>query len=327
MGYLGDRWSIGDTLYFEAQTQGSSGPTDADTAPSYRVYEQGVSTPLLTGNFSLVDAVNTDGFYEASIQLTAANGFDVGKSYYIRKYGEVSSAPGAKVDYFRITNAGATAHSGVSGWPTLSDVQVRLDEMGLTAPSDDTIEAQIAAAIVAWERATNYEPFLGTGIDETRYLTGEGFQIDFQGGLTDAPTTLTINGNYDDTGVYENGVTLVVNRDYILYPQNALARSKPYTYCKLKRYHTYREEGGVKVVAPFGYAETVPSDAWEAVMKCILSMLFPAQLLSVTGGIQQWKEADVEEDYGKGEIFGNASDYFKDYCREIIAFYRRLVVS
>jgi hypothetical protein len=57
--------------------------TDADVAPSYRVYEDETVVPILTGNMALLDAVNTTGFYTEQIACTAANGFEVDKSYTI----------------------------------------------------------------------------------------------------------------------------------------------------------------------------------------------------------------------------------------------------
>jgi hypothetical protein len=57
--------------------------TDADAAPSYRVYEDETAVAILTGNMAKLDDANTTGFYTESIACTAANGFENGKTYTI----------------------------------------------------------------------------------------------------------------------------------------------------------------------------------------------------------------------------------------------------
>lgn len=331
MGFLGDRWAIGDTLYFEAQTQGSSGPVDADSAPTYRVYEQGVTAPLLTGSMSLLDSTNTDGFYSANIALTAANGFERGKSYYIRKYGVVSTQPGAKVDTFRITGAGVTSFSAVAGWPTLADVQTRLEEMGLTAPRDDTIEGMIAAAVGRWERVTRFSPFLNAAETETaRYyrpvysVTEEVYFVFFDNGVFDTPSEVLSGGYYGSDGAYTGGTTLVVNRDYQMLPDNAAAEGKPYTYMQIHNTVLNSHSKSVKVTAPFGYGAEVPTLAWEAVMQEILFGLFPQQMISKSGGAQRKKLGDAEVDYGSGGgIFTRAGELMSAFARQTAAQFRR----
>jgi len=84
MAYLG-RWEIDDLLTFACNTHAvaTGVATDADAVPSYRVYEDETGTPILTGTMALLDSANTAGFYSEQITLSAANGFEVGKSYTI----------------------------------------------------------------------------------------------------------------------------------------------------------------------------------------------------------------------------------------------------
>lgn len=80
-------WDVGDNLTFPANTHdpNASPPvaTDADSAPTYRVYENETTTPLLTGSMAKLDGGNTTGFYSEQIALSTVNGFEVGKSYTI----------------------------------------------------------------------------------------------------------------------------------------------------------------------------------------------------------------------------------------------------
>ena len=57
--------------------------TDADSVPTYRIYEDETATAILTGSMAKLDDANTTGFYTELIACTAANGFESGKSYTI----------------------------------------------------------------------------------------------------------------------------------------------------------------------------------------------------------------------------------------------------
>lgn len=91
-------WYLDDTLVWV------TGPAtvDADAAPTYRVYEMETATPILTGSMALLDSTNTVGLYSEAIALTAANGFEVGKSYAI--YTEIveSAATRTQTDVFKL---------------------------------------------------------------------------------------------------------------------------------------------------------------------------------------------------------------------------------
>lgn len=84
MSYIGS-WAIDDLLTFVANTHDPStgAATDADSAPSYRVYENETGTAILNGSMALLDSSNTAGFYSEQITLSAANGFEAGKCYSI----------------------------------------------------------------------------------------------------------------------------------------------------------------------------------------------------------------------------------------------------
>ena len=57
--------------------------TDADAAPTYRIYEDEVAFPVLTGSLAKLDDTNTTGFYSELIACTRQNGFDGRKTYTI----------------------------------------------------------------------------------------------------------------------------------------------------------------------------------------------------------------------------------------------------
>lgn len=105
MGYLGD-YAIDDALTFYVN---SHDPSDgaaivADSLPTYRIYEDETTTPIATGTMAYLDSGNTTGFYSERITaLSAASGYEVGKSYCIRMSVVVSSVTAAAVDTFQIS--------------------------------------------------------------------------------------------------------------------------------------------------------------------------------------------------------------------------------
>lgn len=103
MSYLGT-WQIDDLLTFYANTHrfDTGAATDADSAPSFRVYEDETGTPLLTGSLALLDSSNTTGFYSEQITLSAANGFEVGKQYSVYIEATVNSVVGATHHTFQV---------------------------------------------------------------------------------------------------------------------------------------------------------------------------------------------------------------------------------
>jgi hypothetical protein len=57
--------------------------TDADSAPTFRIYEDETETPIRTGTMAKLDDGNTTGFYTQQIACTASSGYEAGKSYTI----------------------------------------------------------------------------------------------------------------------------------------------------------------------------------------------------------------------------------------------------
>jgi hypothetical protein len=95
MAYLGS-WKIDDNLTFCGNTHDpdTGVATDADSVPTYRVYEDETGTAILNGSMAKLDDANTVGFYSEQIALSAANGFEKGKCYTIYISATVDSDTG-----------------------------------------------------------------------------------------------------------------------------------------------------------------------------------------------------------------------------------------
>ena len=124
MSFLGTR-EIDDALTFTVNTHSPStgAATDADAVPTYRVYEDETSTPILTGSMALIDSANTAGFYSEQITLSAANGLEVGKSYNIYITATVGGVAGTTTRSFQMGTAPLTS----------SDLPTNFGDLAITA--------------------------------------------------------------------------------------------------------------------------------------------------------------------------------------------------
>jgi len=101
---------INDVFTFTAATHDATGEqTDADSVPSYRVYEDETGTPILTGNMAKLDDAGTTGFYSEQITLSTGNGFEVGKFYTAKILGIVDGITGNTLRCWQVIDAIATA--------------------------------------------------------------------------------------------------------------------------------------------------------------------------------------------------------------------------
>ena len=105
------------TFYVNTHTPSTGAAVDADAVPGYRVYEDETGTPLLTGSMALLDDANTVGFYSEQITLSAANGFEVGKSYCIRCTLVVGGVTGVDLKTFQVgAHVVVTTNSDKTGY-------------------------------------------------------------------------------------------------------------------------------------------------------------------------------------------------------------------
>lgn len=97
---------IGENLVFSICTHDPDTGvlTDADAAPTYRVYEDETGTAILSDVMAKLDDGNTTGFYTELIAVTTANGFEAGKTYTIYIEATVDSDKGGICYGFKATN-------------------------------------------------------------------------------------------------------------------------------------------------------------------------------------------------------------------------------
>jgi len=157
---------IGQNLVFSVCTHNpaSARLTDADALPTYRLYEDEVAVPILTGTMAILDDAGTTGFYSELIACTTANGFEVGRNYTVYIEATVGTDTGGISYGFTVIASifgpGAieftyTLTSTVDGTPIdEADVWVTTDAGGLNIIASGETDA--AGVVVFWLDAGNY---------------------------------------------------------------------------------------------------------------------------------------------------------------------------
>src|SRR3990172_1404726 len=100
--YASTSWKIDDLYTFTLSVNGAAGATDADSVPSYRVYEDETGAAILTGSMAKLDDAGTTGFYSEQVTLSAANGLEKGKSYNVIICATVSSTTYCTTETFQM---------------------------------------------------------------------------------------------------------------------------------------------------------------------------------------------------------------------------------
>lgn len=142
--YLGS-WKIDDLVTFTADTHDptTGEETDADADPTYRIYEDETGVAILSGTMSTLDGTNTIGQYSEQITLSAANGFEKGKSYNIRIRGVVGGVAGVTKRFLQI-EAEVDAHR--LNWANIDNPTTAQNLSGTNIDVDQVV-ASVSGAV------------------------------------------------------------------------------------------------------------------------------------------------------------------------------------
>jgi hypothetical protein len=214
---------IDDTLTFSVTTHdvATGALTDADAVPAYRVYEDEIGTAILTGNMAKLDDANTTGFYTEQITLSAANGFEAGKSYQVYASAAVDSVTGGTSGSFRMSgthpatvssggittasfaagaiNAAAIANGAIDAATFAADVDQKFGILATGTLQSATATTAVLAAALSYADDIIVGATLvitgGTGAGQRRIIT------DYVG-ATDTATVDTWTTTPDNTSTY-----------------------------------------------------------------------------------------------------------------------------
>ncbi len=152
---------------------GTGSPVDADSLPTYAIYEDGTNTAILTGNYAKLDDSGTTGFYQVEIACSVANGFERFKTYHVKSAGAVSTVAIATTDSFMVFGSSDVFTSSSGALTTTSNFK---DYAGITGSGNDSlIAALINRATDAIQRFCD-RTFISTTYREIR----DGYWTDIQ---------------------------------------------------------------------------------------------------------------------------------------------------
>lgn len=185
---------IDEVLVFTVSTKDptTKADRDADSDPTYRIYERETGTPILTGTMSKLDDSNTTGFYSESITLSAANGVEVDKNYTILITATVDSVTASKEHSFKCVPTVTVANGGVKV-DSFSAGAITAAAIATDAIDADAIAADaIGASEIAAGAVTKVQSGLATSSAQS---TTDG-KVDAIKAKTDS-LTFTVGGKVD----------------------------------------------------------------------------------------------------------------------------------
>ena len=124
---------LGNNCAFSITTHDPDGIlTDADSLPSYRLYEDEIGTPIASGTMSKVDDANTTGFYAETVPVTPEIGYEVGKTYTVYIEATVNGDRGGAAYSFSVvdTEAALDALVPVPGTGICQDIKEVFQDVG-----------------------------------------------------------------------------------------------------------------------------------------------------------------------------------------------------
>lgn len=326
MSYLGS-WKIDDLLTFTVVTTrvDTGAATDADAAPAYRVYEDETATPILTGTMATLDAANTAGFYSEQITLSAANGFEKGKSYNIYISATVNSVAGATVRNLQIeaeVDANSVSNIGAGVITATAIADGAIDAGAIAADA-------ITAAKIA-DGAIDANTFAAGAITATVIADGAIDAATFAAGAIDAAamnvtgsefTAIPWNAAWDAEVQSEVEDALVVHRlDELLNADSDIDGAAPPTVgsvfhelmTKTTGSFTYdqttdalealRDRGDAAWITATGFSTHSAADVWAAATRTLTSISDSAGvttlLTRITAALEVYTAANIRSAVG-----------------------------
>lgn len=199
-----------------------------------------------------------------------------------------------------------------SAYPTAAQIETFIRSLGIFSADDLTaflVDVNLTelsdAAKAAWEADTGWTPFLRDASPVSRrfdapgpnrrHITRGGLnRLHLEAGLLEI--TAFVTGYSASLTTPAAGEAVVSQDDYWLWPPNAAIEARPYTVIEFAAFQ-WGSPQSIRITGYWGYAGTIPDDAWEAIKRQAASLAYSEITLQVTGGMAGWHEADVQEQY------------------------------
>ena len=237
--YLGS-WTVDDHVTFSCNTHtpSSGAATDADAVPTYRIYEDETGAAITNGSMAKLDDANTVGFYSERVQLTAALGFEKGKTYTVYITATVGGVAGtmshmlqieAEVDANTVSTEVTADIVKISGDTAAADnLEATYDGTGYTNDSAPSTQEQVGR-LTSGTAAINTvaESFTKSGAEpetntytSTFALDGVFHIVEDAAGATDAYYQFDVGGNGVPVSVTWQGYAQSQGDSYTIWAYN-----------------------------------------------------------------------------------------------------------
>ena len=140
---------------------------DADSLPTYAIYEDGTNTAILSGSYAKLDDSGTTGYYQVEITASTDNGFERFKSYHVLSKATIDSTAVQTTDSFIVFGASDTFAATTGALTSLANVQAYTGISG----NDALLTALINRATSAIEKYCD-RTFTSTTYREIRDIQG-----------------------------------------------------------------------------------------------------------------------------------------------------------
>lgn len=218
-----------------------------------------------------------------------------------------------------ITDIPSATTVTVSGDPFTTVVKERVSLL----PASLDLATAVAAGIARFEREAGRK-MLATAATERRFdlPTSQRGYLDLKADLS-AFSSLSIDGT-----------AYTLNTHFRLLSEDADEEGLPWDRVQFERHWIFPLHwSNVRAVALTGYwgygASTgagMPEDAWLAMLYGAMLSRLPQLAASVTRGVVNWREADVDESYGAQPLAGLVSLWREEFDLAV-ARYRRVTVG
>lgn len=197
---------LDEVIYFDAivTTPSTGAAVDADSTPTFAVYEEETDTDIGVGG-NLTKRTSLTGNYRGTFTLSAANGFEVGKWYVVIGSAVVGGVTGkAVLKSFRVVLAEATAGKPIVDASSVLDVDMTAHQTQGTL--GQAIGDPVADTNTIFKATVTDASGATIGIDTTALVsaTGAGSLTTKTADSATLTTGSTISGAYTDTATDDN---------------------------------------------------------------------------------------------------------------------------
>jgi hypothetical protein len=186
-------------------------------------------------------------------------------------------------------------------YPQSADIQAIYAATGLVIGSTPDYASAALAAAIEWESRVGWYPYLAAGSPSLRHFDPPssgpkagrlssvegGKELDLDGGLVSIPTI--------NIGVIPgfSGTALVVDLQFYMQPNNALANGLAYTYVNFLT-AVRGVPKSIGITGLWGRVTTVPADVWRVIQQRAASLVAPEIQTQISRGRVEAKTADMD---------------------------------